>query len=131
MRTHYCGELNETHIGEEVRLCGWVHRRRDHGGVLFLDLRDRDGITQVVYDPDTEESFAIAEGVRSEFVVQVLGRVRARPDGTVNPDMPTGAILRLFSLMSTSMFMKTFDYDTGMWICVVRKWWRNCDFDPR
>jgi len=92
MRSHYCGELNESHIGEEVRLCGWVHRRRDHGGVIFLDLRDRDGITQVVYDPDTEESFAIAEGVRNEFVVQVLGRVRARPEGTVNPDMPTGAI---------------------------------------
>jgi len=92
MRSHYCGELNESHIGEEVRLCGWVHRRRDHGGVIFLDLRDRDGITQVVYDPDTEESFAIAEGVRNEFVAQVLGRVRARPEGTVNPDMPTGAI---------------------------------------
>ena len=92
MRSHYCGELNETHIGEEVRLCGWVHRRRDHGGVIFLDLRDRDGITQVVYDPDTEESFAIAEGVRNEFVVQVFGRVRARPEGTVNADMPTGAI---------------------------------------
>lgn len=92
MRSHYCGELNETHIGEEVRLCGWVHRRRDHGGVIFLDLRDRDGITQVVYDPDTEESFAIAEGVRNEFVVQVVGRVRARPEGTVNAEMPTGAI---------------------------------------
>jgi aspartyl-tRNA synthetase len=92
MRSHYCGELNQSHTGEEVRLCGWVHRRRDHGGVIFLDLRDRDGITQVVYDPDTEESFAIAEGVRNEFVVQVIGKVRARPEGTVNPDMPTGGI---------------------------------------
>ena len=92
MRSHYCGELNESHVGEEVRLCGWVHRRRDHGGVIFLDLRDRDGITQVVYDPDTKESFAIAEGVRGEFVVQVHGKVRPRPEGTVNPDMPTGAI---------------------------------------
>jgi aspartyl-tRNA synthetase len=92
MRSHYCGELNQAHIGEEVRLCGWVHRRRDHGGVIFLDLRDRDGITQVVYDPDTVESFAIAEGVRNEFVVQVTGKVRARPEGTVNLDMPTGAI---------------------------------------
>ena len=92
MRSHYCGELNQSHIGEEVRLCGWVHRRRDHGGVIFLDLRDRDGITQVVYDPDTEASFAIAEGVRNEFVVQVTGKVRARPEGTVNPEMPTGSI---------------------------------------
>ena len=92
MRSHYCGEVNESQIGEEVRLCGWVHRRRDHGGVIFLDLRDRDGIAQVVYDPDTEESFAVAEGVRNEFVVQVSGKVRARPAGTVNPDMPTGAI---------------------------------------
>jgi len=92
MRSHYCGELNESHQGREVSLCGWVHRRRDHGGVIFLDLRDRDGITQVVYDPDTRESFAIAEGVRSEFVVQVKGTVRARPEGTVNPDMPTGMI---------------------------------------
>lgn len=92
MRSHYCGQLNETHVGEAVSLCGWVHRRRDHGGVIFLDLRDRDGITQVVYDPDTQDSFAIAEGVRSEFVVQVKGLVRARPEGTVNPDMPTGRI---------------------------------------
>jgi len=92
MRSHYCGELNQSHIGEEVRLCGWVHRRRDHGGVIFLDLRDRDGSTQVVYDPDTEASFAIAEGVRNEFVVQVTGKVRARPEGTVNPEMPTGSI---------------------------------------
>ncbi len=92
MRSHYCGELNQSHIGEEVRLCGWVHRRRDHGGVIFLDLRDRDGITQVVYDPDTEASFATAEGVRNEFVVQVTGKVRARPEGTVNPEMSTGSI---------------------------------------
>ncbi len=92
MRSHYCGELNETHVGEQVSLCGWVHRRRDNGGVIFLDLRDRDGITQVVYDPDTQESFAVAEGVRSEFVVQVKGRVRERPPGTVNAEMPTGSI---------------------------------------
>src|SRR6056300_1155839 len=92
MRTHYCGELNESHIDQTVSLCGWVHRRRDHGGVIFLDLRDRDGITQVVYDPDTVDSFARAEQVRNEFVVMVQGRVRARPEGTDNPDMPTGKI---------------------------------------
>lgn len=92
MRSHYCGELNAAHEGEEVALCGWVHRRRDHGGVIFLDLRDRDGITQVVFDPDTRESFALAEQVRSEFVLRVSGKVRARPAGTENRDMATGAI---------------------------------------
>ncbi len=92
MRSHYCGELNESHIDQTISLCGWVHRRRDHGGVIFLDLRDRDGITQVVYDPDTVESFATAEQVRNEFVVRVQGRVRARPEGTENPEMPTGKI---------------------------------------
>jgi len=92
MRTHYCGELNESHIDQTISLCGWVHRRRDHGGVIFLDLRDRDGITQVVYDPDTLESFATAEQVRNEFVVRVQGRVRARPAGTENSDMSTGKI---------------------------------------
>ena len=92
MRSHFCGELNESNIDENVTLCGWVHRRRDHGGVIFLDLRDRDGIAQVVYDPDAEESFGIAEGVRSEFVVLVNGRVRRRPDGTINKEMATGHI---------------------------------------
>ena len=92
MRSHFCGELNESNIEENVTLCGWVHRRRDHGGVIFLDLRDRDGIAQVVYDPDAEESFGIAEGVRSEFVVLVNGRVRRRPEGTINKEMATGRI---------------------------------------
>ena len=92
MRSHFCGELNESNIDENVILCGWVHRRRDHGGVIFLDLRDRDGIAQVVYDPDAEESFGIAEGVRSEFVVLVNGRVRRRPEGTINKEMATGHI---------------------------------------
>lgn len=92
MRSSYCGQLNKTFVGQDVVLCGWVHRRRDHGGVIFLDVRDRDGIAQVVYDPDTVESFAIAEGVRNEFVIRVKGRVRLRPDGTINDDMPTGKI---------------------------------------
>lgn len=92
MRSHYCGELDETLVDQEVVLCGWVHRRRDHGGVIFLDVRDREGIAQVVYDPDTVESFAIAEGVRSEFVIKITGRVRLRPEGTVNEEMPTGKI---------------------------------------
>jgi aspartyl-tRNA synthetase len=92
MRSHYCGELNATHVGEQVELYGWVHRRRDHGGVIFLDVRDRTGILQVVYDPDTEESFAAADSVRNEFVLKMTGRVRPRPEGTVNPDMTTGEI---------------------------------------
>ncbi|PIE43675.1 MAG: aspartate--tRNA ligase [Gammaproteobacteria bacterium] len=92
MRSHYCGAINETHIDQEVTLCGWVHRRRDHGGVIFLDLRDRDGIAQVVFDPDTVAAFALAESVRSEYVVQVKGRVRRRPEGTTNDDLPTGQV---------------------------------------
>ena len=92
MRTHYCGQLDTAHIDQTTVLCGWVHRRRDHGGVIFLDLRDREGITQVVVDPDTAESFARAEQVRSEFVLKIQGCVRARPAGTENLDMPSGRI---------------------------------------
>ena len=92
MRSYYCGELNESHVDEVVTLHGWVHRRRDHGGVIFLDLRDREGIAQVVFDPDTVESFATAEGVRNEFVLEVKGKVRLRPEGTINPEMSTGKI---------------------------------------
>jgi len=92
MRTHYCGELNTSQLDQEVTLVGWAHRRRDHGGVIFIDLRDREGRVQVVFDPDTEETFATAERVRSEFVLQVKGRVRHRPEGTVNPELPTGEI---------------------------------------
>ena len=92
MRTHYCGELNAKHIGDAITVCGWVHRRRDHGGVIFLDLRDRQGLLQVVVDPDTEEAFATADRARSEWVMQVTGLVRARPEGTLNTEMPTGEI---------------------------------------
>ncbi len=92
MRTHYCAEPGVAEIDETVELCGWVNRRRDHGGVIFIDLRDRTGIIQVVYDPDLPEVFAIAERVRNEYVLRVKGRVRRRPEGTVNPDIPTGEI---------------------------------------
>jgi len=92
MRSHYCGDLRNEHVGEEITLNGWVHRRRDHGGVIFLDVRDREGLTQVVFDPDREESFALADSVRNEFVIEVRGLVRNRPEGTVNPEMPTGEI---------------------------------------
>lgn len=92
MRTHYCGSIRESQIDETVTICGWVDRRRDHGGVIFLDMRDREGIVQVVFDPDTEEHFARADRVRSEYVLKITGRVRARGEGTVNPNMATGAI---------------------------------------
>ena len=92
MRSHFCGTVTEDHVGERVTLCGWVHRRRDHGGVIFVDLRDRSGLVQVVYDPDTAAAFATAEQVRPEYVLRVAGRVRERPPGTHNPDMPTGAV---------------------------------------
>ena len=92
MRTQYCGKLNASFIDQDVELCGWVHRRRDHGGVIFIDLRDREGRIQVVFDPDLADVFAQAEQVRNEFVLRIKGRVRARPEGTVNPDLPTGEI---------------------------------------
>ena len=92
MRTHYCGHLNRDHIGQTVTLCGWAHRRRDHGGVIFIDLRDREGMAQIVIDPDTPEAFSIAETVRNEFVLRVVCKVRARPEGTVNTNIPTGEV---------------------------------------
>ena len=92
MRSHYCGELRESHLEQDVTVCGWVHRRRDHGGVIFIDLRDREGIVQVVFDPDTPASFQVAERVRGEYVLQVKGHVRRRPAGTENPDMVTGQV---------------------------------------
>jgi aspartyl-tRNA synthetase len=92
MRTHYCGSINSADIDKEVTLYGWVDRRRDHGGVIFLDLRDREGIVQVVFDPDTQEHFQLANKVRNEYVLQVKGRVRARSEATVNANMSTGQI---------------------------------------
>jgi aspartyl-tRNA synthetase len=97
MRTHYCGQLNRELIGQTVTLCGWAHRRRDHGGVIFIDLRDREGMAQIVIDPDTKEAFAIAESVRNEFVLKIVCKVRARPEGTVNPNIPTGEVEMLAS----------------------------------
>lgn len=92
MRSHYCGDIRSSDVGEEVEIYGWVHRRRDHGGVIFLDVRDRTGVLQVVFDPDTQESFATADSVRNEFVLSAKGRVRPRPEGTVNLEMATGEI---------------------------------------
>ncbi len=92
MRSHYCGHINTSLIDQEVTLTGWVHRRRDHGGVIFIDLRDREGIAQIVFDPDRDEAFQIADSVRNEYVIKIHGKVRNRPEGTINPEMPTGEV---------------------------------------
>jgi len=92
MRTKFCGQVNEADIDQELDLCGWVDSRRDHGGVIFIDLRDREGVAQVVCDPDQAEAFKVAEGCRSEYVLKVTGRVRKRPAGTENPELVTGMV---------------------------------------
>ena len=92
MRSHYCGRVNDTFIGSEISLCGWVQRRRDHGGVIFIDLRDREGIVQLVFDPEQKQAFAVADQTRSEFVLRVTGMVRARPEGTVNSELASGSV---------------------------------------
>jgi aspartyl-tRNA synthetase len=105
MRSHFCGHVTEALTGETVTVCGWVNRRRDHGGVIFVDLRDREGLLQVVVDPDTPAAFALAEQVRSEYVLRITGRVRARPEGTANKDLASGRIEVLASeleLLNTS-----------------------------
>ena len=92
MRSHYCGALNETFVGQTVTLCGWANTRRDHGGVIFVDLRDRQGLVQVVFNPQQQEAFRAAESVRSEFVLRVTGNVRRRPAGTENTHLATGQV---------------------------------------
>jgi aspartyl-tRNA synthetase len=92
MRSHYCGQVDEALLDQEVTVAGWVHRRRDHGGVIFVDLRDREGLLQIVFDPDAAVVFKEAERLRNEFVVRVRGRVRARPEGTVNPNLASGKV---------------------------------------
>ena len=92
MRTCYTGEVNKNYLDEQVSLFGWVHRRRDHGGVIFIDLRDRAGLAQVVVNPDNEAGFAIAERIRNEFCIRVTGVVRQRPEGTINPDLASGEV---------------------------------------
>ncbi len=92
MRSHYCGQVNESLIGQQVSVAGWVHRRRDHGGVIFVDLRDREGLLQIVFDPDRKDVFANAERLRSEFCVRITGLVRARPAGTANATLASGQV---------------------------------------
>src|SRR5438876_2613472 len=92
MRTHYCGRLTAALLGQTVTLAGWAHRRRDHGGVIFIDLRDREGLAQIVSDPDRKATFATAEKIRNEFVLKVTGLVRRRPEGTTNPNIASGEV---------------------------------------
>lgn len=119
MRSHYCGEISTANVGETVELCGWVHRRRDHGGVIFLDVRDRTGLVQVVYDPDIKDSFATADSVRNEYVLKMVGKVRPRMEGKVNPDMVTGEIevlgseLEILNVASTPPFQLDEHSDAG------------------
>src|ERR1700746_3662229 len=99
MRTHYCGQVDESLTGKVVTVAGWAHRRRDHGGVIFVDLRDREGLLQIVFDPTAAAVFREAERLRNEFVVRVTGRVRERPAGTVNPHLTTGKVELLASAL--------------------------------
>jgi aspartyl-tRNA synthetase len=107
MRSHYCGHVNRTLIGREVTVAGWVHRRRDHGGVIFIDLRDREGLLQVVFDPDRADMFKEAERLRSEYVLAVEGRVRARPEGTVNANLASGEVEVLATKLTVLAKSKT------------------------
>ncbi|MDQ4065755.1 MAG: OB-fold nucleic acid binding domain-containing protein, partial [Actinomycetota bacterium] len=111
MRSHRCGELNATHTGQQVTLCGWVHSRRDHGGVTFIDLRDTSGLVQVVFSVDSSEAtHAAAQELRGEYCIRVMGDVRARKEGTTNPNLPTGEIeiaateLEVFTMAETPPF---------------------------
>ena len=107
MRTHYCGELDQQQLEQPVSVCGWVNRRRDHGGVIFVDLRDKQGLLQVVFNPDDADMFARAETLRNEFVIRVEGRLRLRPEGTHNPEMATGEVELLAQSLEILNFSET------------------------
>ena len=92
MRTNYCGKVDVSNVGETITVAGWVHRRRDHGGIIFVDLRDTSGLLQLVFDPEHQDLFSEAEKLRGEYVLSVTGTIRKRPEGTINPELPTGEI---------------------------------------
>lgn len=134
MRTHYCGLVTEALLGQTVTLCGWVSRRRDHGGVIFIDVRDREGYVQVVCDPDRASTFAVAENLRNEFCVQITGLVRARPEGTTNDQLKSGKIevlahelkvlnprSRRRSCSTTTTCRKPRASRTACWTCAARR----------
>ena len=92
MRTNYCGKVDVSNVGETITVAGWVHRRRDHGGIIFVDLRDTSGLLQLVFDPENQDLFSEAEKLRGEYVLSVTGTIRKRPEGTINPELPTGEV---------------------------------------
>ena len=116
MRSHYCGLVTEALLGQTVQLCGWVNRRRDHGGVIFIDLRDREGYVQVVCDPDRPDMFKVAEDVRNEYCMQVTGVVRARPAGTTNDKLKSGQIVKASLLNAVRTVEDPFTYDEEIWV---------------
>jgi aspartyl-tRNA synthetase len=139
MRSEYCGLVSRSHLGQTVTLYGWVHRRRDHGGVIFIDLRDREGLVQIVCDPDTPKTFAAADSLRNEFVLRVVGRVRERPEGTVNPNLVSGAVevlaaeLEILNASMTPPFQMDEEHirrrcawSTAFSICGARKCRKTC-----
>ena len=119
MRSHLCGDLRSEHIGQSVTISGWVHRRRDHGGVIFLDVRDHRGIVQVVFDPDTEEHFELADQLRNEYVVSIQGVVRARDEAAVNPKMSTGEIEVLGQSLELLNRSKTPPFQLDLIMCIM------------
>ena len=129
-RTHYCGDLTSENIGNEVCLMGWVQRRRDHGGLIFIDLRDREGIAQLALDPDRDpEAHAKADKVRNEYVVAVKGTISPRPEGTINPKMKTGEVeieVSELRILNTSKTPPSPRFRPGMCITLICKVSPNC-----
>ena len=127
MRSHYCGHVTEELDGQEVTLCGWVNRRRDHGGVIFVDLRDREGLVQIVFDPDRAEMFAEAETIRNEFVLKVQGRVRMRDEAAINPKLATGKIevlaleMDIFCSLEVESTSSMPDTSLGKWLRMISR----------
>lgn len=141
MRSHYCGEVTLKDLDTNISICGWVHRRRDHGGIIFLDIRDIRGICQVVVNPENNIAFEIADNCRNEFVIKVTGKVIKRPDGTINTNMVTGEIeleaedIKLFNKAVTPAFPLDDYQDVNEDVRLknrvldLKKWDENCIAD--
>ena len=124
MRTHHCGKLNKDHLNNEVSICGWIHRRRDHGGVIFLDVRDTTGIVQVVVNPENEQAFKIADEIRSEYVIKAVGLVEGRPEDSQNEQLTTGEI----EIKSTSIeLLNTADTPAPYSPVLLAEWLPNSE----
>ena len=132
MRTHYCGLVTEALLGQTVTLCGWVNRRRDHGGVIFVDVRDREGYVQVVCDPDRADMFKVAEEIRNEYCVQIKGLVRARPEGTTNDGLKSGNInLSISTTANASSFIKKYGILSVSYLFTDEKHFARVLSDPQ